>query len=143
MDYLPDMISTYLFFISKRRNNNNNADVFVSQHVPCLLIGLKSDLTVLRTVDPQLGHLIGNLFGVQAIESDNFTIHGIQLLQKYFIQFIYSDRKVLLLNQQQGMDHPATVTESITDDALLLTDHVSSSIKVNRYVSLPTPQKKN
>ncbi|GAN01947.1 conserved hypothetical protein [Mucor ambiguus] len=75
-------------------------DITTNQ-VPCLLIGLKSDLTVLRTVDPHLGHLIGNLFGVQAIEVDNFTVAGTQRLQQYFIQFIYSDRKVLLSNQQQ------------------------------------------
>ena len=77
-------------------------DAFIANQVPCLLIGLKSDLTVLRTVDPHLGHLIGNLFGVQAIEVDNFTFNGTQLLQKYFIQFIYSDRKILLNNQQVG-----------------------------------------
>ncbi|KAG1077773.1 hypothetical protein G6F42_024627 [Rhizopus arrhizus] len=64
MDVLPDITNT-----------------FIANQVPCLLIGLKSDLTVLRTVDPQLGHLIGNLFGVQAIEVDNFTLAGTQLLQ--------------------------------------------------------------
>lgn len=73
----------------------------MSKQVPCLLIGLKSDLTVQRTVDPQLSHLIANLFGVKAIEADNVTHHGIHLLQKYFIQFIYSDRKLLLQNQKQ------------------------------------------
>ncbi|OAD04204.1 hypothetical protein MUCCIDRAFT_79325 [Mucor lusitanicus CBS 277.49] len=57
MDALPDITNT-----------------FIANQVPCLLIGLKSDLTVLRTVDPHLGHLIGNLFGVQAIEADNFTV---------------------------------------------------------------------
>ncbi|GAA5796611.1 hypothetical protein HPULCUR_001984 [Helicostylum pulchrum] len=97
MDYLPDLIN-----------------VFVSQHVPCLLIGLKSDLTVQRTVDPQLGHLIGNLFGVQAIEADNITLQGIQLLQKRFIQFIYSDRKILLQSQQQGMTDPIIITPPST-----------------------------
>lgn len=81
--------------------------------MPCLLIGLKSDLTVLRTVDPQLGHLIGNLFGVQAIEVDNFTVAGVQLLQQYFIQFIYSDRKVLLSNQQQGSSTTAKRNNAI------------------------------
>ncbi|KAG2229907.1 hypothetical protein INT48_008282 [Thamnidium elegans] len=97
MDHLPDIIN-----------------VFVSQHVPCLLIGLKSDLTVQRTVDPQLGHLIGNLFGVQAIEADNITHQGIQLLQKCFIQFIYSDRKILLQSQQQGMTDPIIITPPST-----------------------------
>jgi hypothetical protein len=65
------------------------------------LIGLKSDLTLQRTVDPQLGHLIGNLFGVQAIEADTVTQQGIQLLQKHFIQFIYSDKKVLMSHCEQ------------------------------------------
>lgn len=90
-------------------------DIFVSQHVPCLLIGLKSDLTLERTVDTQLGHLIGSLFGIQAIESDTVTASGIRLLQKYFIQFIYSDRKMLLYRQQSNVkdneqyhDHPIT-----------------------------------
>lgn len=78
------------------------------------MIGLKSDLTVQRTVDPQLGHLIGNLFGVQAIEADNITHQGIQLLQKRFIQFIYSDRKILLQSQQQGVTDPITITPPST-----------------------------
>ncbi|KAI7891124.1 uncharacterized protein EV154DRAFT_230240 [Mucor mucedo] len=43
MDNLPDMINTFL-----------------SHHVPCLLIGLKSDLTVLRTVDPHLDTFINS-----------------------------------------------------------------------------------
>ncbi|CAO3657588.1 unnamed protein product [Mucor hiemalis] len=98
INHLPDMIN-----------------IFVSQHVPCLLIGLKSDLTLERTVDTQLGHLIGSLFGIQAIESDTVTASGIRLLQKYFIQFIYSDRKMLLYRQQSNVkdneqyhDHPIT-----------------------------------
>jgi hypothetical protein len=69
------------------------------------LIGLKSDLTLQRTVDTQLGHLIGNLFGVQAIESNTMTCNGIQLLQNYFIQFIYSDQKMLQFNKRH---HPIT-----------------------------------
>lgn len=65
------------------------------------MIGLKSDLTLQRTVDPQLGHLIGNLFGVQAIEADTVTQQGIQLLQKHFIQFIYSDKELLMPQCEQ------------------------------------------
>lgn len=104
--------------------------------MPCLLIGLKSDLTVLRTVDPQLGHLIGNLFGVQAIEVDNFTLAGTQLLQQYFIQFIYSDRKVLLNNQQQGNTTPTT-TSTIT--ATAKKDHVKPDCStLETYASKPT-----
>lgn len=66
-------------------------------------MGLKSDLTVLRKVDPHLGQFIANLFGLQIVESDTFTLQGIQRFQKYFYQFIYSDRKILLLNQQQAV----------------------------------------
>lgn len=92
----------------------------MSQHVPCLLVGLKSDLTLERAVDTQLGHLIGSLFGIQAVESNTMTKAGVRLLQKYFIQFIYSDRKMLLYRQQsrvkdneQCHDHP--ITASLTD----------------------------
>jgi hypothetical protein len=67
--------------------------MFTSQHVPCLLIGLnnQSDLLTATTKD----HLMAG------IQVDTRSIHGIQLLQKHFIQFIYSDRKVLLLKQRQ------------------------------------------
>lgn len=88
----------------------------MSQHVPCLLVGLKSDLTLERAVDTQLGNLIGSLFGIQAVESNTMTKAGVRLLQKYFIQFIYSDRKMLLYRQQSSVkdnDHP--ITASLTD----------------------------
>jgi hypothetical protein len=57
------------------------------------LIGLKVDLTISRTVDPTLGHLIGNLFNVEAIESDTRSLSGVQLLQKCFFQFIDLETK--------------------------------------------------
>lgn len=70
-------------------------------------------MTLQRTVDTQLGHLIGNLFCVQVIESNTTTPNGIQLLQNYFIQFIYSDQKMLQFNRRQAFEeehHPVTTT---------------------------------
>lgn len=58
-------------------------------------------MTSQRTVDPQLGRLIGNLFGVQAIETDLVTQQDMQLLQNHFVQFIYSDKKALMSRCKQ------------------------------------------
>lgn len=132
-------------------------DAFIANQVPCLLIGLKSDLTVLRTVDPQLGHLIGNLFGVQAIEVDNFTLNGTQLLQKYFIQFIYSDRTILLNTQQLGRvknedplqlpsspKTPApTIDAAIAQSEPVVTTFTTTSTTTAPIVTAPQPMETN
>ncbi|RUS24378.1 hypothetical protein BC938DRAFT_473679 [Jimgerdemannia flammicorona] len=59
-------------------------DAFQSRNIPTYLLGLKSDQTEARKVEPDDGLKLGNEFGVRHIEMNAMTVDGVQRMKEIF-----------------------------------------------------------